>query len=120
MMRNGVDPGCTVGVLCLQSLVVPGSETVADMEDESVDLTSVCERGKELLVEVEGEDGEDKVILKGVETFSRGAVDGNLVEEKVSVRSPTVVFVLVEDKLDLDGVELFTIDDVGKLDVEPV
>ena len=40
-MRNGVDPGCTVGVLCLQSLVVPGSETVADMEDESVDLTSV-------------------------------------------------------------------------------
>ena len=115
-MRNGVDPGCTVGVLCLQSLVVPGSETVADMEDESVDLTSVCKRGKELLVE--GEDDEDKVILKGVEPFSRGAVDGNLVEEKVSVRSPTVVFVLVEDKLDLDGAELFSIDDVGKLDVE--
>ena len=40
-MRNGVDPGCTVGVLCLQSLVLLGSETVADMEDENVDLTSV-------------------------------------------------------------------------------
>ena len=48
------------------------------------------------------------------------AVDALIVEETVSLRGPTLVFVLVEDKLDLDGVELSSIDDVGKLDVESV
>ena len=63
---------------------------------------------------------EDKVILKGVDPFTMDAVDALIVEETVSLRGPTLVFVLVEDKLDLDGVELSSIDDVGKLDVEPV
>ena len=63
---------------------------------------------------------EDKVILKGVDPFSMDAVDAFIVEETVSLRGPTLVFVLVEDKLDLDGVELFSIGDVGKYAEEPV
>ena len=63
---------------------------------------------------------EDKVILKGVDPFTMDAVDALIVEETVSLRGPTVVFVLVENKLDLDGVELFSIGDVGKFVVESV
>ena len=62
---------------------------------------------------------ENKLILNGVEPFSKDVV-GRFVVEPVGIVETEVVGMSVEAKLILKGVEPFSVDVVGSFVVEPV